>query len=73
MPQELFAEKIYLALKGIGTDEETLSRVLVSRSELDISDIKDIYQKKYKKSLKDDISDNILGNYQKLCIFLCEK
>ena len=73
MPQELFAEKIYLALKGIGTDDETLSRVLVSRCELDISDIKDIYQKKYKKSLKDDISDNILGNYQKLCIFLCEK
>ena len=73
IPQELFAEKIYLVLKGIGNDEETLSRVLVSRYELDISDIKDIYQKKYKKNLKEDVMDNTLGTYQKLCIFLCEK
>ena len=73
MPQELFAEKIYLSIKGFGTDEETLSRVLVSRSELDMSEIRDIYQKKYNNSLKEDINGDTSGTYQKLCIFLSDK
>ena len=73
MPQELFAEKIYLSIKGFGTDEETLSRVLVSRCELDMSEIRDIYQKKYNNSLKEDINGDTSGTYQKLCIFLSDK
>ena len=73
MPQELFAEKIYLSIKGMGTDEEMLSRVLVSRCELDMSEIRDIYQKKYKVNMKEDIIDDTSQSYLKLCVFLCGK
>ena len=73
MPHELFAEKIYLAIKGAGTDEETLSRALVSRCELDMAAIRDMYQTKYKIVMKDDIVDDTSGAYQKLCVFLGEK
>ena len=73
MPHELFAEKIYLAIKGAGTDEETLSRALVSRCELDMAAIRDMYQTKYKIVMKDDIIDDTSGSYQKLCVFLGEK
>ena len=73
MPQELFAEKIYLSIKGMGTDEEVLSRVLVSRCELDMADIRDIYKQKYNVSMKEDIIDDTSGTYQKLCVFLSEK
>ena len=73
MPHELFAEKIYIAIKGLGTDEEVLSRALVSRCELDMSAMRDIYLAKYKVTMKDDIIDDTSGSYQKLCVFLSEK
>ena len=73
IPQELFAEKIYLSIKGLGTDEEMLSRVLVSRCGLDMAEIRDIYKKKYNNDLKEDIIGDTSGAYQKLCIFLSEK
>ena len=73
MPHELFAEKIYLAIKGAGTDEEVLSRALVSRCELDMAAMRDIYQTKYKVTMKEDIIDDTSGPYQKLCVYLSEK
>ena len=73
MPHELFAEKIHLAIKGAGTNEEVLSRVLVSRSEIDMPLMREIYQHKYNVSIKEDIIGDTSGAYQKLCIYLCEK
>ena len=72
MPHELFADKIRFAIAGAGTDEETLSRVLVSRCELDMSAIRDMYFTKYNVSLKDDIIGDTSKNYQKLCLYLAE-
>ena len=72
MPHELFAEKIYLAIKGAGTNEKILSRILVSRSELDMPLMREIYQFKYKISMKDDIIGDTSGFYQKLCVYLCD-
>ena len=73
MPHELFAEKIYLAIKGAGTNEEILSRALVSRCELDMGAMRDIYQTKYKVTMKEDIIGDTSGAYQKLCVYLGEK
>jgi len=73
MPHELFAEKIYLAIKGAGTNEEILSRSLVSRCELDMGAMRDIYQTKYKVTMKEDIIGDTSGSYQKLCVYLGEK
>ncbi len=67
MPHELFAEKINKSIKGAGTNEKLLSRVLVSRSELDMPAIRDMYSHKYKTPMKDDIEDDTSGFYQKLC------
>ena len=72
MPHELFADKIRFAIAGAGTDEETLSRVLVSRCELDMSAIRDMYFTKYNVNLKDDIIGDTSKNYQKLCLYLAE-
>ena len=70
IPEELFAEKIYLAIKGLGTNNTLLNRVLISRNEIDMDDIKEFYQKKYKVSMKDDIIGDTSGIYQKLCLYL---
>ena len=73
MPHEIFADKIKKAVKGLGTDEEMLSRALVSRCELDMGAIRDMYMTKYKVTLKEDIVDDTSGSYQKICVYLCEK
>ena len=73
MPHELYAEKINLAIRGLGTNEENLTRVLVSRCELDMAAMRDIYQTKYKATMKEDIIDDTSNSYQKLCVYLAEK
>uniref|UniRef100_A0A7M4FVM9 Annexin n=1 Tax=Crocodylus porosus TaxID=8502 RepID=A0A7M4FVM9_CROPO len=45
------AERLHQSLKGAGTDEFTLNRIMVSRSEIDLLDIRAEYKKHYGCSL----------------------
>ncbi|XP_067424750.1 annexin A1 [Emydura macquarii macquarii] len=66
-----FAEKLYLAMKGSGTREKTLNRVMVSRSEVDMNEIKGYYNKLYGKSLCQAILDETKGDYETILVALC--
>uniref|UniRef100_A0A8C8GXL1 Annexin n=1 Tax=Oncorhynchus tshawytscha TaxID=74940 RepID=A0A8C8GXL1_ONCTS len=46
-----FAETLYYSMSGGGTDDQTLIRVMVSRSEVDMLDIRADYRRLYTKSL----------------------
>ena len=72
IPHELFAEKIYNSIKGLGTKTTLLNRVLAARHGVDMPQIKEIYEWKYKITLKDDIIGDTSGQYQKLCLFVAE-
>lgn len=73
MPHEIFTDKINKSIKGLGTDEELLSRVMVSRCDLDMAAIRDMYFTKYKETLKDAIVGDTSGFYQKLLVYLSDK
>lgn len=66
-----FAEKLYLAMKGKGTRKAILTRIMVSRSEIDMKRIKDDYKKNYGKTLYQDILDDTKGDYEKILLALC--
>ncbi|XP_051552420.1 annexin A1-like [Myxocyprinus asiaticus] len=66
-----FAEKLNLAMKGSGYKGKILTRILVSRSEIDLDKIKQEYQKKFSKSLYQDIQDDTKGDYEKILLALC--
>ncbi|XP_070771536.1 annexin A11a isoform X2 [Enoplosus armatus] len=66
-----FAERLYKAMKGAGTKDTTLIRIMVSRSEVDMLDIRQEYVKNYGKSLYTHISGDTSGDYKKLLLKLC--
>uniref|UniRef100_A0A8C6PTD4 Annexin n=1 Tax=Nothobranchius furzeri TaxID=105023 RepID=A0A8C6PTD4_NOTFU len=66
-----FAERLYKAMKGLGTKDRTLIRIMVSRSEVDMLDIRQEYIKNYGKSLYTHISGDTSGDYKKLLLKLC--
>uniref|UniRef100_A0A8C1R8W3 Annexin n=1 Tax=Cyprinus carpio TaxID=7962 RepID=A0A8C1R8W3_CYPCA len=66
-----FAEKIYKSMKGAGTDENTLTRVMVSRGEIDMLDIRAEFKKLYQRSLYKEISSDVSGNYGDCLKMIC--
>ena len=55
-----YAEKLYKSMKGAGTDEHTLTRVMVTRSEVDMVQIKQRFHELYGKSLASFIKVGIV-------------
>jgi hypothetical protein len=72
IPHELYAEKIYNSIKGLGTNTALLNRCLAARCRVDMPQIKEIYKWKYKVTLREDIIGDTSGMYQKLCLYVAE-
>ncbi|KAJ6663152.1 hypothetical protein lerEdw1_010745 [Lerista edwardsae] len=68
--QAYFATCLYNSMKGAGTDEETLIRILVTRAEIDLQTIKEKFQQMYNKSLTDSIRSETSGDFKKLLVAL---
>ena len=58
-----FAEQLYKSMKGLGTDDCRLIRIVVTRSEIDMGEIKEAFMEKYGKSLEDMITVGNLNLY----------
>lgn len=65
-----FAKRIHESMKGMGTNDRQLIRLVVTRSEVDMGDIKEAYQVKYGQSLSEAISGDTSGDYKKCLIAL---
>ena len=72
-PSEYFATRVHDAVKGLGTRDHLLIRVLVTRSEIDMPQIKQYYKQLYGKDMVADIKADISGEYQNLFVQLCSK
>ncbi|XP_015281358.1 PREDICTED: annexin A6 isoform X2 [Gekko japonicus] len=68
---EYFADRLFKAMKGLGTRDNTLIRIMVSRSEIDMLDIREIFRTKYEKSLHHMIESDTSGDYKKALLKLC--
>uniref|UniRef100_A0A3Q3WNN4 Annexin n=1 Tax=Mola mola TaxID=94237 RepID=A0A3Q3WNN4_MOLML len=66
-----FAERLYKSMKGLGTTDSVLIRIMVARAEIDMLDIKAQFLKMYNKSLYSFIKGDTSGDYRKILLELC--
>uniref|UniRef100_A0A8C5CIN7 Annexin n=1 Tax=Gadus morhua TaxID=8049 RepID=A0A8C5CIN7_GADMO len=66
-----FAETLYYSMKGAGTDDNTLIRVMATRSEVDMMDIRAHYRRLFAGSLHTAIKGDTSGDYRKALLLLC--
>ncbi|CAL4123081.1 unnamed protein product, partial [Meganyctiphanes norvegica] len=71
-PLGFYCERLHQSMAGAGTDDKTLIRILVCRSEVDLHNILLRYKEMYKKELIDDIKDDTNGDYGKLLVAICK-
>ncbi|XP_042859604.1 annexin B9-like isoform X6 [Penaeus japonicus] len=67
-----FAKELRNSMAGAGTNDRALIRLVVSRSEIDMGNIKQEYQKLFKKPLEKDIKDDTSGDYKRVLLALVE-
>ncbi len=70
-PSEYFATRVNDAIKGWGTKDHLLIRILITRDEIDMPQIKQYYKKLYGKDMVTAVKNDISGDYQKLMVELC--
>ena len=69
-PSEYFAELVHHSVEGLGTKDTTLIRIMITRDEIDMPQIKQFYRQKYDKDMVDDIKDDTSGSYRRILVAL---
>ncbi|XP_078062723.1 annexin A2-like [Mustelus asterias] len=69
-PTLLDAQVLKDAMKGLGTDEDTLIEILATRSSKELQAIKTVYKQEFQKDLEKDVASEATGRFQKLLLAL---
>ncbi|KAL7198320.1 hypothetical protein ACSBR2_020761 [Camellia fascicularis] len=72
-PLKYYEKVVRNALSKPGTDEETLTRVIVTRAEKDLKDIKELYYKRNSVTLDHAVSKETSGDYKAFLLTLLGK
>lgn len=65
-----WATRLHEAMAGLGTDDKALINIVVARSEIDLGNIKQEFEKVYEQSLESWVEDECSGDYKKILVAL---
>ncbi|XP_057458872.1 annexin-like protein RJ4 isoform X1 [Lotus japonicus] len=71
--QKYYEKVLRNALKRVGSDEDGLTRVVVTRAEKDLKEIKELYYKRNSVHLEDAVAKELSGDYKKFILTLLGK
>lgn len=71
-PAEYDSKQLSKAMKGIGTNEDTLIEIICTRSNWMLKEIKEVYMKMYKKDLVVTVEHDTSGNFKKILVSLLQ-
>ncbi|CAH1255322.1 ANXA7 [Branchiostoma lanceolatum] len=63
-----FSKRINDACKGWGTDDTTLIRCIVSRSEIDLVQVKAVFEDRYGRTMAEAVEDECKGDYKNMLL-----
>ncbi|CAL4930964.1 unnamed protein product [Urochloa decumbens] len=69
-PEKHFAEAIRYSILGFGTDEDTLTRTIVSGAEIGMDKIKEEYKARFKTTVTSDVVGDTSGYYKDFLLTL---
>ncbi|KAI0531295.1 hypothetical protein KFK09_000848 [Dendrobium nobile] len=69
-PEKHFAQVVNTSIIGLGTDEDSLTRAIVTRAEIDMKLIKEEYKDRYNRTLHDDVVGDTSGYYRDFLLTL---
>lgn len=69
-PERHFAEVVRDSIIGLGTDEDMLTRAIVSRAEIDMTKVRDEYFNMYKSSMENAVTGDTSGDYKRFLLTL---
>lgn len=69
-PPTFFAKKLRKAMEGAGTNDQALIRIIVSRSEIDLGNIKRDYERLFDKTLESSVKNETSGDYKRALVAL---
>lgn len=72
-PYDFWAQKLRKSMKGMGTDDFLLRRVIIRRAGVDLRDVGVVFGNRYGdgKTLAKWLKDDLSGDYEKLCLAVC--
>ncbi|PIA53725.1 hypothetical protein AQUCO_00900363v1 [Aquilegia coerulea] len=69
-PEKHFAEVVRASVLGLGTDEDSLTRAIITRAEIDLMKIRGEYHDAYATSLDNAVIDDTSGDYKDFLLTL---
>ncbi|GJQ95855.1 annexin D2-like protein [Tanacetum coccineum] len=69
-PEKYYEKLLRLAINKLGTDERALTRVVITRAEVDLQRIAEEYQKRNSVTLDQAIAKDTSGDYEKMLLAL---
>ena len=71
-PSEYDAMCLYKAMKGLGTDEGVLIEIIGTRTNEELREIKDVFEREYKGTLEKWVKGDTSGNFKNLLVALLQ-
>ncbi|XWS65536.1 hypothetical protein CRYUN_Cryun05aG0121600 [Craigia yunnanensis] len=72
-PEKHFAEVVQTSIIGLGTDDDSLTRAIVTRAEIDMMKVRGEYFNIYKSNLDNAVIGDSSGDYKNFLVTLLDE